>query len=104
MKSTLRLFALSLAASAAVLASAHAAQNNGGGPVSTPTWTIGTKPHVAGEEVTIKEKSSTTKSGTSASARDKNPKCPPDQFWDVRTKRCMLKPVLANPSFPTQTN
>ncbi len=68
MTSHLRILALSLATSALLLSSAYAAQNNGG-PTSTPTWTIGTKPHGAIEEVTIKEKSSTTKSGTQSNAR-----------------------------------
>lgn len=76
MTSYLRILALSVATSALLLGSAHAAQNNGG-PTSTPTHTIGTKPHGAIEEVTIKEKSSTTKSGTNKEI----PRCPAGFSW-----------------------
>ncbi len=65
---------IATAAICALLTSAaYAEQNQGGGPTSTPTWTV---PGKAIEEVTIKQKSNTVKEPPLTNAKAGAPQQP----------------------------
>jgi len=98
MKMQPKLITGAFAALLAVLGTAYAAENSGGGnPTSTPTWTV---PVTQPSDITIKQKSSNVKyANDPASSRMAAPggphKCPDGTYWYEPAKACV--PVGGHP-------